>query len=283
MAKQRFELMPDERILLKGSSVRHHFMSAYTDELVLTNKALIHVDLGLFNNHKGTTRYMFDNVSQVIIGEAFNGEKQLEVYHDGNMDDFAFQSGNDHELKVWELAINDQLSGRGDVFDAQYYSDLMEAVEREGDEEQREELAKAVDASFIGGIAKSVLSSGDISARGVMRGVKKQAFAKAATGVMSGMGIDIESETQGARQRTKSASTFKQKMEYAQIERRQLAEQAAARQKEPAPESAAQPQAQPAMSLSDQAAALKSFKELLDMGVITQEEFDKKKRQIMDL
>ncbi|PAU70085.1 virion core protein [Bifidobacterium italicum] len=41
--------------------------------------------------------------------------------------------------------------------------------------------------------------------------------------------------------------------------------------------------AQPSMSLSDQMEALKNLKELLDAGILTQEEFNLKKRQILGL
>lgn len=37
------------------------------------------------------------------------------------------------------------------------------------------------------------------------------------------------------------------------------------------------------MSLDEQISNLKKLKELLDAGILTQEEFDKKKKEIMDL
>ena len=32
----------------------------------------------MFGNYKDTVRYPFDSVSQIVVGEASNGEKQLE-------------------------------------------------------------------------------------------------------------------------------------------------------------------------------------------------------------
>ena len=40
---------------------------------------------------------------------------------------------------------------------------------------------------------------------------------------------------------------------------------------------------QPAMSFDEQIETLKKLKELVDAGVLSQEEFDKKKREIMGL
>ena len=282
VATPRINLLPDEKILLRGSCVRDGFWGAYTDELVLTNLALLHIDLGLFGNYKNTTRYSFDSVNQIVVGEASNGEKQLEVYHSGGQDDFAFQSGNKRVLKVWELAINDQMSGHGDSFNAAYYRDLLELAEIEKDEGRSEDTDDGgMDVSFIGDVAKSVLSSGDLSVNGVMRGVKRtaknQAFAKAATGVMSSLGLEGAS-TSGGSNRHESLG-FKQRMEQARMERVMLND---AREE---PEESYIPDTdttQGALSMQVQLQLLKQLKELLDMGALTQEEFDKKKQQIME-
>ena len=48
-------------------------------------------------------------------------------------------------------------------------------------------------------------------------------------------------------------------------------------------QAAAQPAAAPAMSVAEQMETLKSLKELLDAGILTQEEFDLKKKQVLGL
>ncbi|MEF2736719.1 MAG: SPFH domain-containing protein [Bifidobacterium choerinum] len=65
----------------------------------------------------------------------------------------------------------------------------------------------------------------------------------------------------------------------------QVAQQAAVAGAAPAsqPEASQASSGQPAMSLSEQMDALKSLKELLDAGILTQEEFNLKKRQILGL
>ncbi|MGO4861792.1 SHOCT domain-containing protein [Atopobiaceae bacterium Sow4_H2] len=247
---------------------------------MLTNMALIHINLGLFGNYKDTTRYSFDSVNQIVVGEASNGEKQLEVYHPGGQDDFAFQSGNKRVLKVWELAISDQMSGHGSNFDAAYYRDLLELAENEKDDKKAD--AGEADISFLGDVAKSVLSSGDISVNGVIRGVKrtakKQAFSKAAAGVMGGLGIEGNCSAGDSKRR--EILSFQQHMEQARMERMMFDEE---QENSSEPESVKVDESQNALALQEQLELLKQLKELLDMGAITQEEFDKKKQQIMAL
>lgn len=280
MAADIIQLLPGEKILLRGSCVRHGFWSAYTDELVLTNMAFIHISLGMLGNYKGTTRYSFDSVSQIVVGEASNGEKQLEVYHPGGQDDFAFQSGNKRVLKVWELAINDQMSGRSG-YDAAYYRDLLELAEKEKDDDRAEKAEESgVDASFLGDVAKSVISSGDLSVSGLVRGVKrsakKQAFAKAASGIMGSLGMDGGNAPSGATRHVPTG--FQQRMEQARMERIALDEVQGEPEEPDAPTSSAPKES---MSMQEQLSLLKQLKELLDMGALTQEEFEKKKQQIM--
>ena len=54
VAASKIQLLPGEKILLRGSCVRHGFWDAYTDELVLTNMAFVHISRGLFGNYKDT-------------------------------------------------------------------------------------------------------------------------------------------------------------------------------------------------------------------------------------
>ena len=48
-------------------------------------------------------------------------------------------------------------------------------------------------------------------------------------------------------------------------------------------QAASQPAPAPAMSVAEQMETLKSLKELLDAGILTQEEFDLKKKQVLGL
>lgn len=57
MVARTFEMEPDERILLKETSVGEGDWSSCKGELVLTDRALIYVDRGLFGGFRGYTRF----------------------------------------------------------------------------------------------------------------------------------------------------------------------------------------------------------------------------------
>ena len=115
MAKQKYALNPGEKIVYKTSCVRHGFWGAYTHALTITNQSVILERYGMLNNFKGIDRYNYSDITQAIKGEASNGEDQLELYINGKVEDFALQSGDDNELKVLIMAINDQMGA-----DAEY-------------------------------------------------------------------------------------------------------------------------------------------------------------------
>ena len=110
MAKQKYELLPGEEIILEGKScVRHGANSKYTDQLLLTNQNVILVKLGVFCNYKGIERFPLKNIVQVSIGKNQKGEQQLEIHTDSSVEDFAFLSGNIKETKLWGKALKEQL------------------------------------------------------------------------------------------------------------------------------------------------------------------------------
>lgn len=110
MAKNKYELLPNEEILLEGKScVRHGIGSNYTDQLILTNQSIILVKLGVFCNYKGVERFPLEDIIQVSTRENQKGEQQLEIHTDSGVEDFAFLSDNIKEVKIWETAIKEQL------------------------------------------------------------------------------------------------------------------------------------------------------------------------------
>ena len=79
MAKQKYKLNPNEKIVYKASCVRHGFWGMYTNILIVTNEAVILEKRSTFDFYKGIERYNYSDIKQVLIGEASNGEKQLEI------------------------------------------------------------------------------------------------------------------------------------------------------------------------------------------------------------
>ena len=329
MAKQHYILQPGEKLLLKATSVRHGFWSMYTDELVLTTEHLIWVKLGTFGNLKDTTYYPLSEIDQAIIGKAQNGEKQLEVYHQGQIEDFAFQSGNERTLQLWTLAIADRFDEDRASLDYNYYQSLsdeslerafgipsedeLDEYEEDEDDDDDDERKTGVNARFIGDVAKNVVKSGNFTVGGVIKGVgkasPKQARRSARDSVMRSLGdelgfSEVRDEFADVGNEFREAFGLKRKRTHADV-RREL-EQAREKQMNMAfdkrvaeakqrPSDTANEDSQteraeekttvstPSYSMDQQIELLKNLKELLDMGILTQEEFDMKKKEIMNL
>lgn len=162
MSSKTFDLQPDEQILLKTTRVQRGRWSAYTGDLILTDRALIYVDRGLLGNYKGYARFDLSEINQALVGEAPNGSDQLEVYHAEGEDDFGFNSGGKREVKAWKKAIDKQLERHG--------KHPVDDDDGEG--------------PSIGDVIGSVAEAGGAVLGGVVQGV-----GRAAAGFVSGLGI----------------------------------------------------------------------------------------------
>lgn len=321
MAKQKYALNPGEKIVYKTSCVRHGFWGAYTHTLTITNQSVILEKYGMLNNFKGIERFDYSVINQAIQGEASNGEKQLELYIGGNVEDFALQSGDENEMKILVMAINDQMGPDSDYYDFNYYQSIV--TEAKDTDRILELRAKAQEESPVSGgsgleiigVAKNLLKSGDFSAKGLTKAVTKAAGKQKKNGIFSGMmdeflddiGIrDIQDEFTEIGNEFREEFGLKTKMTHA--ERKELEEleekrrkqevqrqknaafqdrvsQQKARidaQKGKAAEASAQSAAPAKMSVKEQMELLQQIKNLLDAGVLTQEEFEKKKQEILN-
>lgn len=196
MAKQKYALNPGEKIVFKVSCVRHGFWGAYTHALTITNQSVILEKYGMLNNFKGIERFDYTVINQAIQGEASNGEKQLELYIGSKVEDFALQSGDDNELKVLLMAINDQMGSDAEYYDFNYYQSIVtEAKDTDRILELRAKAQDEAPASGVGGTslefagaaAKNLIRSGDFSAKGLTKAVTKAAGKQKKKGIFSGM------------------------------------------------------------------------------------------------
>ena len=196
MAKQKYALNPGEKIVFKVSCVRHGFWGAYTHALTITNQSVILEKYGMLNNFKGIERFDYTVIDQAIQGEASNGEKQLELYIGSKVEDFALQSGDDNELKVLLMAINDQMGSDAEYYDFNYYQSIVtEAKDTDRILELRAKAQDEAPASGVGGTslefagaaAKNLIRSGDFSAKGLTKAVTKAAGKQKKKGIFSGM------------------------------------------------------------------------------------------------
>lgn len=150
----------------------------------------------MLNNFKGIERFDYTVINQAIQGEASNGEKQLELYIGSKVEDFALQSGDDNELKVLLMAINDQMGSDAEYYDFNYYQSIVtEAKDTDRILELRAKAQDEAPASGVGGTslefagaaAKNLIRSGDFSAKGLTKAVTKAAGKQKKKGIFSGM------------------------------------------------------------------------------------------------
>lgn len=322
MAKQKYALNPGEKIVYKTSCVRHGFWGAYTHALTITNQSVILEKYGMLNNFKEIERFDYSVINQAIQGEASNGEKQLELYIGGKVEDFALQSGDENEMKILVMAINDQMGPDADYYDFNYYQSIVtEAKDTDRILELRAKAQEEAPVSggsgleIAGAAAKNLIKSGDFSAKGITKAVTKATGKQKKKGIFSGMmdeflddiGIrDIQDEFTEMGNEFREEFGLKTKMTYA--ERKELEEleekrkkQKVQRQKNAAfqdrvaqqkaridaqngkTSKASMQSATPAkMSVKEQMELLQQIKNLLDVGVLTQEEFEKKKQEILN-
>jgi hypothetical protein len=272
----------------------------------------------LFIHHQ----FDYSIINQAIQGEASNGEKQLELYIAGKVENFVLQSGDENELKVLVMAVNDQMSPNAEHYDFNYYQSIV--TEAKDTDRILELRAKAQEDAHVSGssgleiagvAAKNLLKSGDFSAKGVTKAVTKAAGKQKKKGIFSGMmdeflddiGIrDLQDEFTEIGNEFREEFGLKTKMTHA--ERKELEELEEKRRKqeilkqknsafqdrinqqkvmddakknatiEPK-QSASEPVK---MSVKEQMELLQQVKSLLDAGVLTQEEFDKKKQEILN-
>lgn len=115
-----YNLEPNEIILIQSTGVlceSGKLMTAYTDELILTNISIIHVSKGMFGNTKGVKKYPLSQVkivndeAQAILGKSSNGTPDLQIYFVNGQLAFQFQSSGKKEIIKFVNGISEVLTG----------------------------------------------------------------------------------------------------------------------------------------------------------------------------
>ena len=305
MTKQKYVLNKDEIIVYKVSCVRHGFWGAYTNVLVVTNQSVILEKYGLFNNFKGIIRYNYDKISQAIQGEASNGEKQLEIYINGKVEDFALQSSDYEELKVLIRAINDQMNNSYNNYE--FYKDIYDKVK---DNKRLNELEKKADIdnnltsyskdnlSITTNAVKNIIKSKDFSLNGISKGIKKAKrkndkkifLNEVADDLAEVTGLhDIQDEFTEIGNDFRELLGLKKKM--TNSEKKELIKLKEKMKKKRLEDEnnkiiykdlKEENKKSDIKFINEQLDALKKAKELLDEGILSQEEFEKKKIDILN-
>lgn len=164
MDKIRFGLLPGEAILLTSDSARHGVKGNHDDELVLTNQRLVWIELGMFGV-KQMAAYPLEHISSAAVGIASNGSKQFQIVYGDHIEGFSFYPSSSRELKLWAMAVNDQISEHSSYFDAAFYErfseeNLKKTAKRITDGEVSEDDVN-LDLASLGNAAFSILKSGN--------------------------------------------------------------------------------------------------------------------------
>lgn len=116
-----YNLDHSESILIQSTGVlceRGGLMTAYTDELILTNLNVIHVSKGIFGNVKRVQKYPLNQVkiingeAQALIGKSTNGKANLQIYLLNGQVAFSFQSLGKKEILKYVNEISKVLTGK---------------------------------------------------------------------------------------------------------------------------------------------------------------------------
>lgn len=220
------------------------------------------------------------------------------------------------------MAINDQMGPDAEYYDFNYYQSIVtEAKDTDRILELRSKAqdemptAGGSEKEIAGMVAKNLIKSGDFTATGVTKAVTKAMGKQKKKGILSGMmdeflddiGVrDIQDEFTEMGNEFREEFGLKPKMTYA--ERKELEELEEKRKKQEIQEQknsifqnrvtqqkamidakkrALGEQKQPnintpKMSVKEQMELLQQVKSLLDEGVLTQEEFEMKKQEILN-
>ncbi|MBO4894397.1 MAG: hypothetical protein J5562_05750 [Clostridia bacterium] len=130
----KFNLLPDESLIIKSESVCHGDSGLFTDDLYLTNKAIVLVHKGFFGKIKNVQRFQLNRIKryngkpQVFLVKKPNAIAQLEVYFTDSIEIFCFSNNTGSSKKQgsqWIDAVYEAVTGRpaperdddGDAYD----------------------------------------------------------------------------------------------------------------------------------------------------------------------
>lgn len=258
-------LRPDEALILKTDNIGHQAQGLNSFDglrpgkttrglLALTNQDLIYSwESGAFKKKQEEIRFplarikIYNGIAQVkpSAPETKGGDYRVTVFFDSFQDTFLFPGDRRKEIKDWIEGINELLTGVRAGFDP---SDIGAA-----------KISRAV-ASAIGtakpvaaelaGVAKPLIPIA--TAMASARHPKSAKLASAVMGAIESMGAENDSfENPNARHARTSAVIKSGESE--------------------------------AMPIKLQIESVKQLKQLVDAGVLSQEEFETKKKQILGL
>ena len=308
--KEQFVLKEGEKIVFKVSDVSSSFWSSYSNNLIVTNMEVIFEKYGTFGNFKGIERYDYKDIKQAIIGKSSNGNRQLEIYIGDKPKCFTTQSNNLRELKTLELAINDQMSEDGKYYDAEFYERMLKPAIKSVEYIKNENPSQVTTneknnnsmSNFTKSTFKKIINGKKITPMGIAKGVIKAgldspSIKKAKDNMLEDLGVyDIQDtfidigndfrEMVGLKpkmtheerlklERKKHNKSRKKTIKYTFEEQLQME-----REKIKNPNKIENKEKKE--SINNQIEILKELKKMLDDGILTKKEFEKKKKEVLN-
>lgn len=293
MIKQKYKLNEGEKIVFKITDVKHvkhgflesFIGDSYSNILIITNQGIILEKYGTFENFKGVQRYNYNEINQAIQTKSYNGSNKLEIYMENKIEEFKFYPDDENVLRILMKSINDQMGPDAELYDFQYYQDVLNGIK---DEERLLKLRELVDdedpktnLGFAGNAVKNIIKSGNFSVGGIAKGISKAATINKKNefidGILEDIGVkDLQDDFTEIGNGFREVVGLKPKITNA--ERKELQE---LEQKRIKKEFTQEKVSNKNEKINEQFELLKKLKELLDLGILTEEEFELKKKEIM--
>lgn len=104
-----YNLDIDEAVILQNNNVActTNSLPVFKDELVLTNKNIIYVCIGVFGRVKEIKKYpleqikMYNNKPQVLILKAKDGNKEMQIFTVNQQMSFRFRDSEKKQMPIW--------------------------------------------------------------------------------------------------------------------------------------------------------------------------------------
>lgn len=306
MFEMWYDLLPGEEVILEEIQVKYS-SSSFSDILLLTNQQIVLIKMGLFKRCKGITLIALDNV---ISADIENGDdKTLMIQHTKGTEAIVFQESDNRfrDALIWKMALEDRKSEDNTLFNHEYYQRFIHDDFPDLSQKATDEGLLQNTTSFVDDVAKSVIKSGRISTGSLLYGIGKATVKRAATDTgdeilekvkketgfsdlqdeFSEMANEFRTEFGLKRKKTRKEireeqfqEDFERKKEYARNQIRTKVRTASLNY-EADTESIIK--AKVPDEINDQIDTLTRLKALLDAGILTPEEFEYKKREVLKI
>lgn len=293
-----YTLLPHEYVLIQDQ-VQRNGLARHVDNLILTTNRLIYEKFNAFNKVSEVIVYPFNVIKLVLANNAPASTFILTIRHTEGETSFEVLNNNPRRHKIWTLALNDRMDIC--LFDQFFYPTLDDEylarkiqANTDSDDPAPKEKKDHSKARFAGDVAAGIITSGFTPtgiAKSIVRAQKKQIRRDVANSIKETIAEStfVEDSLLSLENSIKKEFGLKTKKTRAEIMEDMLNKAFQdtideERQRVLAlrnPTSMVVPTIEE--SFDDKVEKIKKYKELLDAGILSQEEFDIKKSELLEL